>query len=528
MSMKPWMTSEQLIDSVKRKISVPLSQNTFSQLDVLAFANEEMFISQVPSVLTYHSEYFVTYKILPLVQNVSRYPIPERAIGMKVRDVFWMDQTGNMYDMAQVDEHDRAFFQRNLGSNQSIHKFFFEGNQIVLTPGIVNSPSGYLVLVFYIRPNQLVKNNRAATIVNFQQNFIINNSLISALDTFTISPNASATTPNTLVPFTAVNTLGGTITAIDILSASSTSVTSANHQLTQGQTVVIAGSNSNPSINGTYTVDVLSPDTFEIQIQIATAGTTGTFTSPNQFQIAATSALTAANLAASIQSLNIIDSTMAVSNKITLSFQNIYAQLSTSNTTGFVINTETIGINFDSLPSTYTDDETNQTENLFQNGSIIDLLQERPGHSIYLYDIEVPTNGISGTVLTFNVDQLLVPTGTVNLAASTGTFTSPTGTSVEYILAPLVPGDYMCLANEAIIPFLPPDLHNGLAERTAARILAALGDQAGLAASQAKIQEIDQRQGPLMSTRSDGNTQKVTNRGGSLLRFSKSGLFRRW
>jgi hypothetical protein len=82
---KPYYTSADIIESVKRKIAVPLSQNTFTQLDVLSFANEEMFISQVPSVLQFHSEYFVTYVTIPLFTNVSRYPIPSRAIGQKLR-----------------------------------------------------------------------------------------------------------------------------------------------------------------------------------------------------------------------------------------------------------------------------------------------------------------------------------------------------------------------------------------------------------------------------------------------------------
>jgi hypothetical protein len=94
------------------------------------------------------------------------------------------------------------------------------------------------------------------------------------------------------------------------------------------------------------------------------------------------------------------------------------------------------------------------------------------------------------------------------------------------MIAPLIPGDYICLANECIIPQIPPDLHNGLAERTSARILAALGDQAGLQASNQKIAEIEQRQGNLMSTRDDGNVQKVNGRH-SLLHQGQLGRFRR-
>jgi hypothetical protein len=507
---KAYYTSNDIIASVKRKISLPISQNTFTGDDILAFANEEMFIAQVPSVLQFHEEYFVTYKTTPLQTNVSRYAIPDRATGMKLRDLFWMDINGNLFEMTRIDEHDKAFFQRNVGANQAIHKFYVEGNYVVLTPGVVDSPTGSLVFVFFLRPNQLVKDDKASTIQYFTQTTKINNSLISPLDTYTIGSTY----------FTAVNTLGGTITAVSALTTISSLVTSVAHQLTTGQTITIAGSNTNPSVNGTYIVTVNSADTFTIPIQIATAGTTGTFTCVNQFQIGASDALTAASLAASVSAAGNILSATSSSDTVTLGFSDIYTTLTTTNTIGFVIPTTTIGIKFNTLPSTYTDSETNTTSTLFTNGGVIDFLQTNPGHQTYVYDVTIPANGISGTAILFNQSQLLVPSGTANNSSSTS------NTTLQYILAPLKVGDYICLANEAIIPQIPPDLHNGLAERTAARILAALGDQQGLQASLQKIAEIELKQGNLLDNRSEGTPQKVVGRH-SLLRYGKFGTIRR-
>lgn len=512
MATNPWMTSNDLIASVKRKISFPISQNTFTESDILAFANEEMFISQVPSVLQFHEEYFVTFKTVPLQTNLSKYPIPDRATGMKLRDLFWMDQNGNLFEMTRIDEHDKAFFQLNIGSNQAIHKFYIEGNNVVLTPSVVTGPTGSLVFVFFLRPNQLVKNGRSATIECFNQTIKINNSLISPLDTVVINSTY----------FTAVSTLGGSITAIDFLSTNATQITSVGHQLTTGQTIVISGSDSSPNVNGTWVVTVLDDDTFTIPVQIATTGTgtTGTFTCSNQFQIAATDALTAANLATAINTVgNVIITATADSDIVTLCFSDIHSTITAANETAFVIPTTTIGIQFEDLATTYTDSETNETEDLFQEGTLIDFLQTKPGHQTYVYDVLIPTNGISGNTILFNQSQLYVPTGTVNNSATTP------GTSINYTLASIKVGDYICLANEAIIPQIPPDLHNGLAERTAARILAAIGDREGLAAAQQKIAEIEQRQGNLLDNRSEGTPQKITGRH-SLLRYSRFGFFR--
>ncbi len=81
-------------------------------------------------------------------------------------------------------------------------------------------------------------------------------------------------------------------------------------------------------------------------------------------------------------------------------------------------------------------------------------------------------------------------------------------------------GDYIALAGECFIPQIPTDLHNTLAERTCERILQALGDQAGLAITKAKITEMEQHQGVLIDNRVDGSPQKVLPRH-SQLRYNK-------
>lgn len=547
MGTKPYMTSDDLIASVKRKISFPVSQNTFTNLDILAFANEEMFLAQVPSVLQYHQEYFVTYEQVPLQTNLSRYPIPNRATGMKLRDLFWMDQNGNLFEMTRIDEHDRAFFQRNVGANQAVHKFFVQGNDVILTPGVVDSPTGSLIFVFFLRPNQLVKNDRAATVNNFIQTIKINSSLIAPLDIINIGvvENVYNQVGNNLIiqtsltsipignpgptPFTAVNSAGGTISAVTQYSGSNTVTqitTSAPHQLSTNQTVVISGSNSNPIADGTYVVQVVDPLNFIIPLSISTVGTSGTFSSPNQFIIGATDAITASNLAAAINvtEINTNMTAASVGGLITASFDNIQTTFQSLNLTGFVVPTQTLGINFQTLAATYTDQETNITDTLFVNGGLVDILQTLPGHRTYVYDVQIPNNGISGTTVTFPVSSLLVPTETVNNGA--GPPGTPISANVQLVIANIQVGDYMCIANEAIIPQIPPDLHNGLAERTAARILAALGDQQGLQASMTKIQEIETRQGNILDNRAEGTPIKVVNRH-SMLRYGKMGVSRR-
>lgn len=511
----PWLTSDDLIETVKRKISFPVSQNTFSDTDILAFANEEMFISQVPSIMVYHEEYFVTTTGVPLQPNQSIYTIPNRAIGLRLRDVFWGDGAilpgapyGNLFEMTRVNPDDAAFFQRNIGANAAIHKFYIQGNTIRLLPTVTSNPTGFIVFMYFLRPNQLVQNNRAATITNFTQNITVNNSFINDNDTITIGnfyqqsitiPNFftenpagniySFNQPNNLggTTFTAKTVLGGTITNIAI--GENTYITSANHGLTTGQIVNITGSDSIPSIDGSYSVSVIDNNVFSVNANVTSAGTAGSFTSPNQFLIDISSIATAQNLNNSIINLGIVMSSSVGSpatNIVTYNYsdRNVFAL--TNNAKAFTI-PASLGVQFDQIPA-----------NIAPN-TLIDFLQTLPGHKIYSFDIPITSSSISNNVIKFNQ------------------------TDVPY---DVLIGDYICTANETIIPQLPPDFHNVLAERTGARILAAIGDQAGLQYTNTKIAEMEKNQGILADNRVDGAPNRINARH-SILRYQKLGTRRR-
>lgn len=400
MASTPWMNSDQLIAAVKRKILVPISQNTFSEDDILAFLNEEMMISQVPSVLEYHQEYYVMRKEVPIIANQTKYPIPDRAIGMRLRDVFYKDDAGNLGEMTRISPEDRAFFQRNLGTNQPVTMFFLENNELVLLPVPDSNPTGFLVFHFYVRPNQLVSTDRAAIITYFNENITVDNAALVADDTITIKD----------IVFTAV-----------------------------------AGAPA-----------------------------------ANEFQIGASSIITATNLVTSINTngVCIADNGSPSTAMVKLKFTSLEdsQDVTVSNSLGLILQTGQ-AIEFSSVPT------------VIDNNLAVDFLQTKPGHKIRTYDITIPSNSVSGTQINFNSDD--VPTD-------------------------LLLGDYICLANECIIPFLPPDMHVALVERACSRILSAIGDQAGLGITNSKIQEIEARQATLLDNRSEGAVQKIANHHGLL------------
>lgn len=161
-----YFTSSTLISDVKRRAMIPTNQKTFSDDDFLAFANEEMSIGIVPSILDVHQEYFVTTSDVTLIANQANYLIPYRAIGCKLRDIYYKDTNGNLREMSRVPEGDLAYYQSVTLENRFAY-YYLRGNEVVLLPTVGANPTGTLLFVYYLRPNQLVSEDRVGTISSY-------------------------------------------------------------------------------------------------------------------------------------------------------------------------------------------------------------------------------------------------------------------------------------------------------------------------------------------------------------------------
>jgi len=159
-----YLTSSSLIETVKREGMVPTSQNTFTDADFLAMANQELKISMLPAILIYHEEYFTRDSAaITIVANQSSYAIPYRATGGKFREVFYKDTQGQLRSMSRISPDHRPLYQQSSFQNRFIY-FYLQGNEVVLVPDVGATPTGSLVFTYYIRPNDLVEESRAATI----------------------------------------------------------------------------------------------------------------------------------------------------------------------------------------------------------------------------------------------------------------------------------------------------------------------------------------------------------------------------
>lgn len=170
-TIKAGLNTTALLKSIKRRAMVPDNQNTFSDQDFIDLLNEEMMIGLVPSILETKEEYFIFRQVVPLVADKSNYPVPERALANKLREICYRDSAstsfGNEYEMTQIAIDDRyTGLSNGTGSSDftGFRRFYMMGSDVVLHPSVGPSPAGALAFYYYLRPNTIVKDSLVASI----------------------------------------------------------------------------------------------------------------------------------------------------------------------------------------------------------------------------------------------------------------------------------------------------------------------------------------------------------------------------
>lgn len=155
-------TTKKLIESIKRKASIPSTQQLFKAQDFLDLANDEMDCILVPLLMSVKEEHFVTFVDLNLDTN-SSVDIPSDAIGSKLRDVSL--RSGNSFNSLPRLDLDVSNTNYQTGAG-----FFIQGNSIIIHP----KQSGVVRLYYYKRPLQLVPSTEGGQIksINIDTNGI--------------------------------------------------------------------------------------------------------------------------------------------------------------------------------------------------------------------------------------------------------------------------------------------------------------------------------------------------------------------
>jgi len=236
---KGYYDSTELLASIKKRASIPVSQQTFLDEDLLMFADEEISLKIVPAILSVKEEFYVVTEEIPLQANKLNYPIPYRAIGSKVRQLY-LKSGDNLSPLAQIQmDHLSDSSKTNLSSNYP--GFYIQNGDIMFPTGTTLDTSSSLEVRYYFRPNKLVKLNRGAKIqsINFTTGVITINGTVpsnitagSQVDLIQANPNHKTYNFDITVQSVTSNTI--TVAASELPS----DLVPGDYVCTSGETVI--------------------------------------------------------------------------------------------------------------------------------------------------------------------------------------------------------------------------------------------------------------------------------------------------
>lgn len=189
--------TEDLVSAIKRSGFIPTGQTTFGDPDdFIALANEELQTRLVPHIIKIRQEFFTKHTTVPLLNQINHYPVPERAIGNSLRDVFFLPNASDSVNkilVKKIDEHDQQIYQGNTGN---VISFYMEGDEVIVIPTPVN-PSGVLMFYYFRKPSKIVSTSSCAKITGI--------SSAPGLTTLTVDTDLTASLPaGSLVDFVQV------------------------------------------------------------------------------------------------------------------------------------------------------------------------------------------------------------------------------------------------------------------------------------------------------------------------------------
>lgn len=152
---------EDLLESVKQRSFIPISQSTFSDSGIIDLLNEELQLSLVSDILSAREDFFLTTKQTSIIANKDHYLIPSRCIGNNLKALFLLDSNSNRKALERRDV-DRSDEYSATGGGEP-EKFYFEGDEVVVMPK-PSVATGSLLFSYFRKPNQLIATSSCAKI----------------------------------------------------------------------------------------------------------------------------------------------------------------------------------------------------------------------------------------------------------------------------------------------------------------------------------------------------------------------------
>jgi hypothetical protein len=156
-------TNDNLLADIKRRTFMPISQITFTDDDLLDFADEEIQTGIVPLLMSVREDYLVTFKEDTIAINKNSYGMHPRAIGQKLSDVTVVFSNSDPTTPNETSIPRIQSDQAVSGLVNGYPGFYLRNNKVILqNPGTFSGQK--LRQYYFLRPSKLVPTNQACQI----------------------------------------------------------------------------------------------------------------------------------------------------------------------------------------------------------------------------------------------------------------------------------------------------------------------------------------------------------------------------
>ena len=155
-------TADQMVESIKSRIRIPVSQSTYTAAKIMRIIDEELERHVVPKIMACRENYFLYEEDTTVTSGTAEYKIPYRAIGGKFKTVKWVNSSDDEQRMSQIVYEDVPLFQ-NGDHNEP--KFYIKRNSIVLVPAPSNSVEK-IRWGIYLKPSSVIAVSAAAKVAS--------------------------------------------------------------------------------------------------------------------------------------------------------------------------------------------------------------------------------------------------------------------------------------------------------------------------------------------------------------------------
>lgn len=152
MSNSRWTTTSGILASVKRRATLPTSQQLFSDSDLLAMANEELNTKVVPVIMAVGEAHFIQSADTLLSASQTYLDLPAQAMGNKWH-AFHLIQGDDAYPLPRISLTEYASIPEVLSVRVQDQRAYIQG-----------TTSDTIRAYYYKRPNYLVGTDEISTV----------------------------------------------------------------------------------------------------------------------------------------------------------------------------------------------------------------------------------------------------------------------------------------------------------------------------------------------------------------------------